>query len=90
MSRVLAQLLGANQVPFRQQVQRLEQAAGLPSADIRLATHIMEATRQKYVSLALILQIRPALNCTLRCKHDWYKTKCVYELRLIYGQISTL
>lgn len=53
MSRVLGQLLGANQVSFRQQVQQLERAAGLPSADIRLATHIMQATRQKVRELGL-------------------------------------
>lgn len=53
MSRVLAGLLGANEVPFRQQVQRLEQAAGLPSADIRLSAHVLQATRQKIRELGL-------------------------------------
>ncbi len=53
MSRVLGQLLGANQVSFRQQVQQLERAAGLPSADIRLAAHTMQATRQKVRELGL-------------------------------------
>lgn len=53
MSRVLAGLLGANEVPFRQQIQRLEQAAGLPSADIRLSAHVLQATRQKIRELGL-------------------------------------
>lgn len=53
MSRVLADLLGANTVPFRQQIQQLENAAGLPSADIRLAAHVMQATREKIRQLGL-------------------------------------
>ncbi len=47
MSRVLGTLLGAHEVSFRLQLQQLERAAGTPSADIRLATQIMHATRQK-------------------------------------------
>lgn len=53
MSRVLAQLLGAHEVPFRQQIQQLEQAAGMPSADIRLSAHVLQATRQKIRELGL-------------------------------------
>lgn len=40
-------------MPFRQQIQRLEQAAGLPSADIRLSAHVLQATRQKIRELGL-------------------------------------
>lgn len=45
--------MGANMVSFRQQIQQLERAAGLPSADIRLAAHTMQATRQKIRELGL-------------------------------------
>ena len=53
MSRALADLLGAPVVTFRQQIQQLERAAGLPSADIRLTTHVMQATRHKIRELGL-------------------------------------
>ncbi|PID30962.1 hypothetical protein CR973_00885 [Candidatus Saccharibacteria bacterium] len=53
MSRVLAELLGAHELPFRQQIQQLERAAGLPSADVRLTAHIMQATRDKIGELGL-------------------------------------
>ncbi len=53
MSRVLAELLGANEPAFHQQLRRLEVAAGLPSTDIRLATHVTHTTRQKIRELGL-------------------------------------
>lgn len=53
MSRDLGQLLGANEVPFRQQIARLEQAAGAPRADIRLGLQVVQATKQKILELGL-------------------------------------
>lgn len=53
MSRVLAELLGANEPSFHLQLKRLEQAAGLPNADIRLATQVMQGTRLKIRQLGL-------------------------------------
>jgi hypothetical protein len=53
MSRVLAQLMGAAEPAFRAQLQRLEQAAGLPGADIRLMMHIINETRAKIRDLGL-------------------------------------
>lgn len=53
MSRVLAQLLGADVVSFRQQVGALEQTAGLPSTDIRLSTDVLQATKRKIAELGL-------------------------------------
>lgn len=53
MSRVLSALLGANEAAFRLQLQQLERAAGLPSADIRLATTVTQATKNKIRELGL-------------------------------------
>lgn len=53
MSRVLAQLMGAAEPQFRAQVMRLEQAAGLPGADIRLMMDIVGETRGKLRDLGL-------------------------------------
>lgn len=53
MSRALAQLLGTDEPSFRLQLRRLEAAAGLPSTDIRLSAHIMQATRAKIRELGL-------------------------------------
>jgi len=53
MSRVLAQLMGAAEPTFRAQLQRLEQAAGLPGADIRLMMHVVNETRAKIRALGL-------------------------------------
>ena len=53
MARVLAELLGATEPAFRQQIQRLEQAAGLPSADIKLMLQIVNETRAKIRELGL-------------------------------------
>lgn len=53
MSRVLAELLGSTEPAFRQQIQRLEQAAGRPAADIRLATQVVNETRAKIRELGL-------------------------------------
>lgn len=46
-------MLGAREPAFRLQLQQLERAAGLPSADVRLATHIMQLTRTKVRELGL-------------------------------------
>jgi hypothetical protein len=53
MARVLAQLMGAAEPTFRAQLQRLEQAAGLPGADIRLMMHVVNQTRAKIRDLGL-------------------------------------
>lgn len=53
MSRVLAELMGATEPAFRAQVARLEQAAGLPGADIRLMMQIVTQTREKIRELGL-------------------------------------
>ncbi|HSX42571.1 MAG TPA: hypothetical protein VLF59_00610 [Candidatus Saccharimonadales bacterium] len=53
MSRVLAQLMGTAEPTMRTQLQRLEQAAGLPGADIRLMMQIINETRAKIRELGL-------------------------------------
>jgi hypothetical protein len=53
MSRVLAQLMGVAEPAFRQQLMRLEQAAGLPGADIRLMMEVVNETRAKLGQLGL-------------------------------------
>ncbi len=53
MSRVLSTLLGAHEPAFRLQIQQLERAAGSPSADIRLAVGVMQATKAKIRELGL-------------------------------------
>ncbi len=53
MSRVLAQLMGAAEPAFRAQLLRLEQAAGLPGADIRLMMEVVNQTRDKVRELGL-------------------------------------
>ena len=53
MSRVLAQIMGASEPNFRSQLMRLERAAGLPGADIRLMMEIISETRSKIHDLGL-------------------------------------
>ncbi|HSX05569.1 MAG TPA: hypothetical protein VLF69_03830 [Candidatus Saccharimonadales bacterium] len=53
MSRVLAQLMGAAEPALRTQLQRLEKAAGLPGADIRLMMQVVNETRGKIRELGL-------------------------------------
>jgi hypothetical protein len=53
MSRVLAQLMGVAEPAFRQQLLRLEQAAGMPGADIRLMMEIINETKSKVRELGL-------------------------------------
>lgn len=53
MSRVLAELMGAAEPTFRAQLMRLEQAAGLPGADIRLMMQVVNETRSKIRELGL-------------------------------------
>jgi hypothetical protein len=53
MSRVLAELLGAAEPAFRRQIEQLEQAAGLPAADIKLMMQVINETREKIRQLGL-------------------------------------
>ena len=53
MSRMLSELLGTNDPQFRLNLQQLEQAAGGPSADIRLGVQITNDTRAKIQELGL-------------------------------------
>lgn len=53
MARLLSELLGATEPAFRQQITRLEQAAGLPAADIKLMMQIVSETREKIRELGL-------------------------------------
>jgi hypothetical protein len=53
MSRVLAELMGATEPTFRAQLARLEQAAGMPGADIRLMLQVVNQTREKIRELGL-------------------------------------
>jgi len=53
MSRVLSQLMGVAEPTLCSQLQCLEQAAGLPGADIRLMMEIMNQTRGKIRELGL-------------------------------------
>ncbi len=84
MSRVLAQLLGTNEPSFRLQLRRLEQAAGLPSADIRLAMHVTQATRQKMHELGLdpTDTTGPELYAALqrRLKHDEVQVRAMLNI----------
>jgi len=53
MSRVLAQIMGASEPAFKAQIMRLEKAAGLPGADIRLMVEIVGETKAKIRALGL-------------------------------------
>lgn len=53
MTRYLSEALGAEEPVFSQGIQQLERAAGLPSADIRLTTQSIQATRMKIAELGL-------------------------------------
>ena len=53
MSRVLAQLLGADEAQLRLHIQQLERAAGLPNADIRLSVDIKNRVNRKIAELGL-------------------------------------
>lgn len=53
MSRVLAELLGAEEPAFRLGLRRLEETTGLPANDIRLTVQIEHDVRQKMRSLGL-------------------------------------
>lgn len=53
MTRVLAELLGADQLRFSQVISQLEQAAGRPSTDIRLSTEINHRVQAKLRELGL-------------------------------------
>ena len=70
MSRVLAELMGAAEPTFRQQLMSLERAAGLPGADIRLMMEIVNETRGKVHELGLDPHntTGPELYAALRAK----------------------
>lgn len=53
MTRMLSELLGANEPHFRLSLQQLEAANGHPSADIRLTNEIRQAVKPKFLSLGL-------------------------------------
>ena len=53
MTRVLSELLGAREPHFRLGLKQLEQAAGLPSEDIRLSTEVMRKLQDKLRELSL-------------------------------------
>jgi hypothetical protein len=53
MTRFLSVALGANEPTFSQGIQQLEQAAGRPGTDIRLAADIMQRTRAKIAEIGL-------------------------------------
>jgi hypothetical protein len=53
MTRVLGELLGASQPDFSNLIQRLERAAGRPSADIRVTHDVAQKVRDASVSLHL-------------------------------------
>jgi hypothetical protein len=53
MTRFLRAALGANEPTFSQSIRQLEQAAGLPCADIRLTSEITRRLRDKMVALGL-------------------------------------
>lgn len=53
MSRVLADILGANESAFRLGLQQLERAAGMPRADIRLQAQVQHEVRIKVAELGL-------------------------------------
>lgn len=53
MTRVLSELLGANEPVFRSGISRLERVSGHPNTDIRLSTELAQATRRKLRELGL-------------------------------------
>lgn len=53
MTRFLASVLGAKEPWFSQSVRRLEQAGGMPNADIQLTSEIKQRIRQKIIQLGL-------------------------------------
>ena len=53
MTRVLSELLGAKEPTFRSSVNRLEQASGHPSSDIRLTSELQQVTFSKLRQLGL-------------------------------------
>lgn len=85
MSRVLSALLGANEPAFRLQIQRLEKAAGSPSADIRLAVNITQATKEKIRELGLDPEdtTGPELYATLQTKlqKDEVRVRSVLDVK---------
>lgn len=94
MSRVLSALLGANEVTFRLQLQRLERSAGMPSADIRLAASVMQATKTKIRELGLdpTDTTGPELFAALqtRLRQDEVRLRSVLEVKADMQPIGIL
>ena len=53
MTRVLSELLGAKEPSFRLSLKQLEQAAGLPSEDVRLTSEVQQQAQEKLRELNL-------------------------------------
>lgn len=53
MSRILADLLGAAELPFRTRIGQLENASGAPAADVRLTAEIIQLGQAKLRQLDL-------------------------------------
>src|SRR3954465_7818106 len=53
MTRFLSQALDAPEPDFRLGLQRLEDANGNPSHDVRLSSQVLQASRRKYMELGL-------------------------------------
>ncbi len=51
MSRTLAALLDAPELPFRARIGQLEQASGAPAADVRLTAELIQLNQQKLKAL---------------------------------------
>ncbi|MFZ1249292.1 MAG: hypothetical protein WAQ24_03135 [Candidatus Saccharimonadales bacterium] len=94
MSRALADLLGVDGVVFGQQIRQLERAAGLPSNDIRLAAHTLQATRQKIRELGLdpIDTTGPELYRALqsRLKRDEVQVRAALNVRADCNPVDLL
>lgn len=56
MTRILGELLGVNQPQFTSLIQKLEQAAGRPSQDIRITHEVAQKTREALGALHLDAQ----------------------------------
>ena len=94
MSRVLSTLLGAHEPAFRLQIQQLERAAGSPSADIRLAVSVMQATKAKIRDLGLdpADTTGPELYAALqaRLKQDETRVRSVLDVKADVQPIDIL
>ena len=94
MARVLSELLGAAEPAFRLQIQRLEQAAGLPAADIKLMMQVVNETRAKIRQLGLDPKdtTGPELYAALkeRLRHDESRVRDVLKVLTTSGPTDVL